>query len=195
MVASPGASRSPTTTVPLGTTASPVERSSPTYQVGDDSNQAKPAAAIACYTARLLCEHLLQDIQRFRQGGGTHLPETANQTCPVNSPELVEHDVPVLLLEPAGDAERVGVAPCGHWSDQERTEVLVQLIRRDDDAGSGLSDLTTLGWIEGNEVDVTSLRCRHSHAHSDSSNAVGVGSSRRPSSPRSRSFAAATPHS
>ena len=163
--------------------------------VDHDSNPAKPAAAIACYTARLLREHFLQDTQRFRQGGGTDRPETANQPCPIYSPELVEDDVAVLLQEPARDAEGVGVAPRRHWSDEKRTEVLVQLIRRDDDAGSCLTDLATLGWIERNEVDVTSLRCRHSHVHSDSSNAVGVGSSKRPSSPRARSFAAATPHS
>jgi hypothetical protein len=46
----------------------------------------------------------------------------------VNSAELIEDDEPILLLEAASDTERVGVTAGGHRRDDERTQMVVQLV-------------------------------------------------------------------
>jgi hypothetical protein len=66
--------------------------------------------------------------QSLRKSGRRET-QVLHQPTPVNSAELIEDDEPLLLLKATRDTEWVGATARGHWRDNKRAQVVVQLVR------------------------------------------------------------------
>ena len=98
-------------------------------------------------------------------------------------------------LKPALHSKGVGMAACRQRSHDERAEVGVQLVGGDDHTGPGLPSLTAAGRAQVDQEHVAAANhISYFHFHSRSSKRVGVGSSSRRCSPRSRTRRAASAH-
>ncbi len=86
-----------------------------------------------------------------------------DQTTFVHSPNLIQDDLPGLPFESKRDTSRVGSAFRGHGSDDDRVDVLIHFIRRNDETGTGLPDFTALCGIQADEKDI---EAGHYHVHS-----------------------------
>lgn len=144
--------------------------------------------------ARLLREHLLQGVKYRIHSCRTESAESSCQTLVVDGSKLVQCYKATSLLKSTGDAPWIGVPTRCHRRDQDRSQMEVQLIWRNNEAGPRLSNLTALGGIKPHEVHFTPLwepaDCHH--VHSSASNFVGVGASSILSSPRARMARAAS---
>src|SRR5690606_25943483 len=107
-------------------------------------------------------------------GRWRHLPEPPDTPFAVDRAQLVQHDVATLLLEPAGHPKRVRMAASRQRRHDERSQMLVQLIRRNDDAGPRLLNRTAARRVELHEVDLATTGPASYHVHSSSSNRVAV---------------------
>lgn len=139
----------------------------------------------------LLREHFTKHSERPGKLRRLQATKSANQATSVHRAELIQHDVARPILEPAGSAECVFEAPDRYRRHQGRIRVTIQLVRRHNGAGTLILDFLANRGLQINEEDLSAPRGGHSHVHPVSPNAVGVGSSSRPSSLRSLiSFAA-----
>lgn len=91
------------------------------------------------------------------------LSHAFDQPTFVHRPDLIQHDLTRLAFESHRHAGGVGTTFCRHGGDDHGIDVLVHFIRRDDEAGAGLTDFAALGGIEADEVDV---EAGHYHVHS-----------------------------
>lgn len=88
---------------------------------------------------------------------------TLDQSAFVHCPDLIQHNLPGLTFESKRDTSRVGAAFRRHGSDDDRVDVVIHFIRGNDEAGTGLTDLTPLCGIETDEKDI---EAGHYHVHS-----------------------------
>ena len=99
-------------------------------------------------------EHLLQRPQDRTHGLRIQLAERFEQPLSIDRAQLIEGDKAGAALETASRPPWVGATAGGHRRDDHRPEVLVQFVRRHDDAWSGLLDFTAQGGVEPNQADV-----------------------------------------
>ena len=69
------------------------------------------------------------------------LSEFLDEAFPVNGPKLIEYDLPFNALESAVHACWIASSFGGHRGDNDRPDVVVHFIGRNDCAGSCLFDL------------------------------------------------------
>src|SRR5207247_2704184 len=118
--------------------------------------------------------------------------KTLDQPLVIHRANLVEDDVARLALKLARYTERIRVPARRERRHDEGSEVSVQLVGRDDDAGPLLADLAPSGWIEVDQEHVATGNLPYRPRHSLSSKRVRVGASSRRSSPRPRMSRAAS---
>jgi hypothetical protein len=96
------------------------------------------------------------------------LTEWFEQALGIDGPQLIERHEPGAALKPAPRTPRVGASTGCHGRYNNRAEVIVQFVRRDNHAWSRLFDFTAQRGIEPNEVDLATndghLRYGHSHS-------------------------------
>lgn len=104
-----------------------------------------------------------------------------DQTFTVDGSKLIEGDESRTVLKPAGNPPGIRVAARGHWRDNDRAQVLVQFVRRNDQTRARLPDFTARRRIESDKMHVTARDepPRYRHRHSFSSNWLEVVASRR----------------
>jgi hypothetical protein len=146
-------------------------------------------------SARSLCKHLLEHPEDFRQCRGSEPPQTTHHTLAIYRANLVENNVSGSSPKPAWNSKWVGMASCRERSDNERPQMRVELVRRDDHTRVTLAHFATPRRVETDQEHLPPTnRTPGHHFHSHSSNRVGVGGSSRPSSSRSRIRWAAFAH-
>lgn len=117
------------------------------------------------------------------------LSHALHEPAVIHGPDLIQHDLTRFAFESHRDAGGVGKAlgqgcvsahpgwagesRC-HGGDDHGIDVLVHFVRGDDEARAGFADLTALGKIEAEEVDV---EAGHYHVHSLRSHVDGVADS------------------
>jgi len=94
------------------------------------------------------CKHLLQSLQNPGDGGFWKLAEASNEPLSVDGANLIEDNLAGLSLDTTGNPERRRAAGGREWSDDGSQQVRVELVRGDDNAGSGLLDFSAPRWIE-----------------------------------------------
>src|SRR3990172_3316279 len=119
---------------------------------------------------RSFCKHLAQHCQYLSPCLRIDRSQSLDQAGFIHRPQLVQHDLAYLALKLAGDPARIIPALRGHWSHDQRGNVRVHLVRRDDQARAGFSDFTPHCWIQ---VDQVHFKSPDYHAHSSSSHKVG----------------------
>ena len=87
-------------------------------------------------------------------GGFVDLAEAFDQPVFVHCPNLIQRNLSRLALESHRNASGVGAAFCGHGGDDDGLDVMVHFVWRDDKAGTGFTDFTTVGGVEADEKDV-----------------------------------------
>ena len=134
----------------------------------------------------LFREHLMQVCKDGFYRCLMESSESLEESLSVNGAKLVQRHKSGTLLEAARDAPGVGVAASRHRRNYDRSQVLIQFIRRDDQTRPGLADFTAKRWIKTDQVNLASLRRlgRHYQVHSSASKTVTAGLSSRASSPR-----------
>src|SRR6266851_7815013 len=142
------------------------------------------------------CEHLLQGPQHREDGLRIQLPERFEQALSIDRAQLIQGNEAGAALEAAPRPPRIRATPGRHGCDDHGPEMLVQFVRRYDDAGSRLLYFTAQRGVESNQVDVPAANraLPYRHSHSSRSNLVVVGSSRSRSSERLRIRCAAAAH-
>lgn len=133
-------------------------------------------------------EHLLQHPENPPHRRRRQRAERASNTLLVHGPKLIENHESPPSPKSAGDAEGIGMPFRRERGHDERPEMVVEIVRRNDDAGPGLADLSATCRIEVDRENLPPAdRGRSYHAHSFWSKRVAVGSSRSRSASRSRS--------
>lgn len=77
-----------------------------------------------------------------------------DQAALVHGPDLIQDDLAGLPFETKRHACGVRAAFRSHRGDNHGIDVMVHLVRGDDEAGPGLPNFTTLGRVEPDEKDV-----------------------------------------
>ena len=81
----------------------------------------------------------------------------------VHCSDLIQHDLPRLALEAYRYARRIRAAFRRHGGDDDGIDVLVHLVRGNEEAGAGFADFPTFGGIEAYKEDIeTGNYHRHS---------------------------------
>jgi hypothetical protein len=149
----------------------------------------------ALLSARSLRKHLLDYPEDFRQCRGSEPAQTMHQTLAIYRANLVENNVSRSFPKPAWNSKRVRMASCRQRSDNERPQIRVELVRRDDNTRASLAHFATPRRAETNQEHLSPTnRIPGHHFHCPSSNRVEVGGSSRPSSSRFRIRWAASAH-
>ena len=114
----------------------------------------------------------------------------------IDSSQLIQHHVSVSFLETTRNTVRIRVSTGCHRSYDDRLKASIQLVRRKDNAGSRLLDLSSDRGVQRHDEDIPAADRRSLcyHSQSTSSNRVGTTSSRSVLSPRSFAKAAASAH-
>ena len=135
-------------------------------------------AAVGFYallSAWSLCKHLLEHPENFRQCRGSEPPHTMNQPLAIYGANLVENNVSGSFAKPTWNSKWVGMASCRERSDNERPQIRVELVRRDDNTRASLAHLATPRRAETNQEHLSPTnRIPGHHFHSPSSNRVEV---------------------
>ncbi len=133
-------------------------------------------------------KHFLQDRENGGQGSRGDSAEPSDEALVIDRAQLVECDEPCTAAEMTPHTPRISLSSRGHWRDDHRPQMLIELVGRHDHTRSGFADFTASGGIEFDQVHIAACRPRmlYRHFHSSLSNRVGVAESRRRSSPRSR---------
>ena len=105
-------------------------------------------------------EHFLQDGEDGCECAGRYTSEPFHQPLTVDRAKLIDSHVSGPLSKAASHTPGVGLSPGRHRRDDHCPEMLIQLIRRDDQAGSCFSDFAATGRIEFNQIDVATGRWR-----------------------------------
>jgi len=141
------------------------------------------------------CEHLLKHRQRVVERWRREAAKLTNQTRSVHCSDLIEHNMPDPSRKTARDTKWIFARTRGKRRDNECGQVLVEIVGRNDDAGTRFSHLAAARRIEVYQKDFTAAHlARCYHFHSSSSKRVPVGASSKRSSPRSRIRLAASAH-
>ena len=81
------------------------------------------------------CEHLLQGPQHREDGWRIQLPERFEQALGIDRAQLIQGNEAGAALEAAPRPPRIRAPPGRHGRDDHGPEMLVQFVRRYDDAG------------------------------------------------------------
>jgi len=74
-------------------------------------------------------EHFAQYRKDRGQAARAQRAEVLAQTLAVYGAELIERHTPRLATEPAHWTKRIGVSGGGHWRNDRRTKLMIQLVR------------------------------------------------------------------
>ena len=85
---------------------------------------------------------------------GSNRAEAFDQADLVDRAELIKDNLSRLSLETNGYAGGIGTALGGHGSHDDRVDMPIHFIGRDDQAGASFSDFAAFRWIEANEIDL-----------------------------------------
>ena len=105
-----------------------------------------PATREACYrflyaVARPLnSKHGLQNPEQLDKRVFVQNAQSLNHPISINSPELISNHVTILIIKLATYAERIGITTRCQWRNDQRAEMGIQLIWRDDNAGPRCPD-------------------------------------------------------
>lgn len=140
-----------------------------------------------------LSEHFLEPLKNGRHRVRREATEPATEPLGIDGPELIQCDETRSTLKATRYAPGIGSPARRHRHDDHGAQVLVQLVRRNDEAGAGLLDLAARRGIQPYEVHFAAGPGgpRYFHSHSSRSKRVAVNSSKRPSAARSRMTRAA----
>jgi len=101
----------------------------------------------------LRCEEFLQDFEHSPPGERIDPTEFFDKTRPIDRADLVENDLTRFAAESVRHAGGIGPPFRRHRGDEHRADVMVHLVRGNDEAWPGLADLPADGGIEGDTVD------------------------------------------
>ncbi len=105
-----------------------------------------PATRGACYpflyaVARPLhSKHSLQNTEQLNKRVFVKNAQSVNQPFSIDRPELINNHVTVLIIKLATYAERMGITTRCQWRNDQRTEMGIQLIWGNDNAGPRFPD-------------------------------------------------------
>ena len=95
----------------------------------------------------LLGEHLLKNLEHLPDGGCGEPAKPPEQALNVDRAELIEDHESCAVSKPTRNAPWRSVAAGRHWRHDHGTKVLVEFVRRDDEAGPGLADFASKNGI------------------------------------------------
>jgi hypothetical protein len=123
-------------------------------------------------------EHLLQNVQYRRQCVRADAAEPLRDPFVVNRAELVQCNKTSSILKATSDAPGIRLTTGGHRSNDYGAKMLIQLVRRYNQARTRFSNLASASRVKPDETDIaTTKRLAYRHSHSPRSNLVGIGRS------------------
>jgi hypothetical protein len=99
-------------------------------------------------------KHSLQNTKEFSQRCVGQTSQTFDEAISIDCPQLISHHVPILAVESAAHTKGVWMTTCCERRYNESTEMRIQLIWRDNNAGPCFPDFRSTRWIQGNKKDV-----------------------------------------
>ena len=95
-------------------------------------------------TARLMetasrREQFTQSVRNCGSGSSIEFPQALDEACLIHGPKLVDGNLACLALKCHRHARRPASLRCRHGSDNNRSQVAVDFIRRDNDTGRVLA--------------------------------------------------------
>ena len=105
-------------------------------------------------SCRLICEHLLQTVNDIAHRVRRQATEAFRKAFSVDGAKLVKRNEARSLLKTTENAPRIRLATSGQGRHDCRVQMLIELVRRHNDARACLSNFAAEGWIEPNEVNV-----------------------------------------
>jgi len=101
-------------------------------------------------------EHRLKNTQQLIQHSLRQNPQSLDETIPINSPQLISHNMTIFAIKPASHTERVRMSASCERRNNEGTKVSIQLVRRHYDTRPRLPDFRSLRGIQRYKEDVAS---------------------------------------
>ena len=139
-------------------------------------------------------KHFLQNFHHGRHYGWADMTESLSNPFRINRPKLVNGHKSGLILKAACNTPGVGIPAGRHRRHNKCPQMLIQFIRRDNQARTCFLNLTSPCGVELNQANVPSPAgvSAYRHCHSSRSNFVDFAKSINRSSPRSCIFRAAS---
>jgi len=96
---------------------------------------------------RLGGEQLSEESEYVCTGVFIDLPQPFDQPALIYGPDLIQDDLAGLPFKVNRQASGVGAALRRHWGDDDGVDVLVHLVRGNDEAGACFTDFAAFGWV------------------------------------------------
>lgn len=130
----------------------------------------------------LWSEEFSEQGEDMRFGGRIDLADAFDQARLVHRSDLIQHDLTRFTFESNRHTGGVGTALGGHGGHDDGVDMVIDFVRRNDEAVAGLADFTALGVVEAHEIDLESgdYQVQFFRSHSG---VAGVSRSRSWSSP------------
>lgn len=96
----------------------------------------------------LWSEEFCEEGQDVHAGGLINLALPFDESALVYSPDLIENDLTGFAFESNRYAGGVGPTFRRHGGDDDRVDMTVHFVGRDDEARAGFADLPAFGWIQ-----------------------------------------------
>lgn len=115
----------------------------------------------------LWSEKFCEKSKHVHAGGPINLPHAFDQPALVYSPDLIENDLTGFAFESNRYAGGVGPTFRRHGGDDDRVDMTVHFVGRDDEARAGFADLPAFGWIQSYKeyVETGSYHFQSSRSH------------------------------
>src|SRR5437016_12516217 len=119
-------------------------------------------------------EHFEESSGDLAGGARRNRSKLPQQTLPINGAELIQDDLPGFSLKAHWHSSGIKPHGCCHRRNDDGLQITVHFIRRDDQARTGLLDLSAVRRIKAYEPDLIPLRRSVHHFHSLQSNSFGA---------------------
>src|SRR5438093_7260450 len=121
-----------------------------------------------------LTEHFEESSGALAGGARRNRSKLPQQALPINGAELIQDDLPGFSLKAHWHSSGIKPHGCCHRRNDDGLQITVHFIRRDDQARTGLLDLSAVRRIKAYEPDLIPLRRSVHHFHSFRSNSLGA---------------------
>jgi len=109
-----------------------------------------------CEAKHLHNEHRLKNTQQLIKRSLRQTPQSLDKTVPIDSPQLISHNMTVFAVKPATHTKRIWMTASCERRNYESAKVSIQLVRRHYDTRPCLPDFRSSRGIQRNKEDIAS---------------------------------------
>ena len=142
--------------VNLSAAAGGALRELPTSGGEADAPDQKRVRCMAVLARPLHNEHRLKNTQQLIKRSLRQIPQSLDETVPIDNSQLISHNMAVFAVKPATHTKRVWMSASCERRNNESAKVSIQLVRRHYDTRPRLPDFRSSRGIQRDKEDIAS---------------------------------------